>query len=84
MLTGVARVFILVTAAFALSGCSSINTWIASKTADYIPAWAGGIPSGAPHRPGTAEYENDKKIIQDESAKPASLQDQSPKPAETH
>ena len=43
-----------------LSGCSSINSWLADVMADHIPAWAGGLPPGAPPRstdPRYAEYE---------------------------
>lgn len=42
---------------FSLSGCGSISSFVAGGMADLIPAWAGGLPAGAPPRPGTPEYE---------------------------
>ena len=41
----------------ALGGCASINEKLSAGMADAIPVWAGGLPSGAPPRPGTAEYD---------------------------
>ena len=43
--------------AFALSGCGTINEKLSSGMGDYVPQWAGGLPAGAPPRPGTPEYE---------------------------
>lgn len=40
-----------------LGGCGSISSFVAGGMADIIPAWAGGLPAGAPPRPGTPEYE---------------------------
>ena len=51
---------ILFTAALllgALSGCGTINEKMSAGMADYIPAWAGGLPADAPPRPGTAKYD---------------------------
>src|SRR3954447_13336202 len=47
----------LTLAACALSGCGTINGYLASGVSDYLPQWAGGLPSDAPPRPGTAKYE---------------------------
>ena len=55
--------------ASALGGCSSINTWLASALADQVPSWAGGVPPGAPPRPGTIEYEDYAKKIEGTSAR---------------
>jgi hypothetical protein len=40
-----------------LGGCGSINSFLADSMADYIPAWAGGLPADAPPRPGTLKYD---------------------------
>jgi hypothetical protein len=47
----------LVMAACSLSGCGTINGYLASGMSDYIPQWAGGLPRDAPPRPGTAKYD---------------------------
>jgi hypothetical protein len=39
--------------ACSLGGCGTVNGWLATGFEDYIPAWAGGLPSDAPPRPGT-------------------------------
>ena len=44
-----------------LSGCSSVNSWLAPAIADHLPPWAGGLPEAAPPRPGTKEYEENSK-----------------------
>ena len=48
---------VLVLAACALGGCSTVNEKLSAGMADYIPTWAGGLPSDAPPRQGTPEYE---------------------------
>jgi hypothetical protein len=40
-----------------LSGCGTINEKLAAGISDAIPAWAGGLPSDAPPRPGSAKYD---------------------------
>jgi hypothetical protein len=40
-----------------LSGCGTINANLAAGVSDTLPHWAGGLPSDAPPRPGTAKYE---------------------------
>jgi hypothetical protein len=40
-----------------LSGCGSVSSFLAGGMADFIPAWAGGLPADAPPRPGTPEYD---------------------------
>ena len=40
-----------------LSGCGTVNEKMSAGMADFVPAWAGGLPSDAPPRPGTAKYD---------------------------
>ena len=47
----------LALAASGLSGCGTINGYLASGMSDNLPQWAGGLPPDAPPRPGTAKYE---------------------------
>jgi hypothetical protein len=47
----------LALAACGLSGCGTINGYLASGMSDYLPQWAGGLPPDAPPRPGSAKYE---------------------------
>jgi hypothetical protein len=47
----------LALAACGLSGCGTINGYLASGVSDYLPHWAGGLPRDAPPRPGTAKYD---------------------------
>jgi hypothetical protein len=64
MLRKAAIVAIICGTAFLLSGCGSISSWLAEKLADNVPAWAGGLPPGAPPRPsdpGYAQYENEQR-----------------------
>jgi hypothetical protein len=47
----------LALAACSLSGCGTVNGYLAAGISDYVPHWAGGLPADAPPRPGTAKYE---------------------------
>jgi hypothetical protein len=47
----------LATLACGLGGCSTVNGYLASGMSDNLPHWAGGLPSDAPPRPGTAKYD---------------------------
>ena len=40
-----------------LAGCGTINEKLSAGMGDYVPQWAGGLPAGAPPRPGTAKYD---------------------------
>jgi hypothetical protein len=40
-----------------LSGCGTINEKLSAGMGEAIPTWAGGLPSDAPPRPGTAKYD---------------------------
>ena len=48
---------LLTLAAPVLAGCSSINEKVGAGMGDVMPQWAGGLPAGAPPRPGTVEYD---------------------------
>ncbi|WP_375415121.1 hypothetical protein [uncultured Bradyrhizobium sp.] len=43
--------------ASSLGGCGTINGYLAAGMSDYMPHWAGGLPTDAPPRPGTAKYD---------------------------
>jgi hypothetical protein len=58
-----------------LAGCASINEKLASGMGDYIPQWAGGLPAGAPPRPGTPEYDAYMKERERQRQMPASERD---------
>ncbi len=49
--------FVLTLAALGMTGCGTVNGQLAGGVSDAIPAWAGGLPSDAPPRPGTAKYD---------------------------
>jgi hypothetical protein len=50
-------VIALVAMSCGLGGCGTINGWLSAGFEDYVPAWAGGLPSDAPPRPGTLKYD---------------------------
>jgi hypothetical protein len=57
-----------------LSGCGFVNEKVSAGLGDFIPQWAGGLPSDAPPRPGTAKYdefmrERERKRLEPASAK---------------
>jgi hypothetical protein len=53
----IAVLFAVALVPIALSGCGTINEKLAAGMGEAIPAWAGGLPSDAPPRPGTAKYD---------------------------
>jgi hypothetical protein len=55
-----------------LSGCGTINGYLASGISDYFPHWAGGIPPDAPPRPGSAKYDEFMKERERKRLEPAS------------
>jgi len=63
-----------------LGGCSSINTWLASSLADRVPQWAGGMPSEAPPRPGTAGYDEYVKKLEGAAVQARPRHGQPPQP----
>ena len=65
---------VAVAAALLLSGCGSINSWLAGTFADKIPAWAGGLPPDAPPRPTDPRYSEYLKSVEgSEAPVPASV-----------
>lgn len=54
-----------------LSGCSSINSWLASHVADAMPTWMGGLPADTPPRPSDPRYPEYERVqrAQAEAAK---------------
>jgi hypothetical protein len=67
----------------ALGGCASINEKLSAGMADAIPVWAGGLPAGAPPRPGTAEYDEYMKERQRQRLMPAADREQQAKAAQS-
>ena len=72
---------VLVLAACALGGCSTVNEKLSAGMADYIPAWAGGLPADAPPRQGTPEYEAFMKERERKRMMPAAERGDDPKAA---
>lgn len=51
------RALLILLLAISLSGCGSISSFLGTTLADYIPAWAGGLPKDAPPRPDDPRYQ---------------------------
>jgi hypothetical protein len=66
----------LALAACGLSGCGTINGYLASGMSDYLPQWAGGLPPDAPPRPGTAKYDEFVKERERKRLEPAPAKDE--------
>src|SRR5882757_6267129 len=77
----IAAIVALSLAGLALSGCGTINEKLAAGSADFIPAWAGGLPSDAPPRPGTAKYDEMMKERERKRLMPAADRGDEVKPA---
>jgi hypothetical protein len=71
------RLLLVALVAASLSGCGTMNSWLARNTGDVMPHWAGGLPADAPPRPGTAEYEEYKKRLE---GRPEQMRDEGPPP----
>ena len=71
----------LLLAGFALCGCGTINEKLAAGSADFIPAWAGGLPNDAPPRPGSAKYDEFMKERERKRLLPAAERGDDAKPA---
>jgi hypothetical protein len=67
----ISTIVAILIAAFALSGCGTINAKLAYGMGEYIPQWAGGLPADAPPRPGTAKYEEFMKERERKRLEPA-------------
>jgi hypothetical protein len=57
MLKPLRSVLTLAALAAGLSGCGTVNEKLSAGMGDYVPQWAGGLPSDAPPRPGTPQYD---------------------------
>lgn len=66
-----------------VSGCGSINSFLAAKTADLVPVWAGGLPADAPPRPGDPRYAQFEKELNADLAAPKGKKAKEEKPDET-
>ena len=60
---------------FSLGGCGSINSHLAVGMGEAIPQWAGGLPTDAPPRPGTAKYDEMMKERERQRLEPAKQDD---------
>lgn len=69
--------------ACALGGCGTINEKLSGGMADAIPAWAGGLPSDAPPRAGTPEYDAYMRERERKRLLPAAERGDDAKPAST-
>jgi hypothetical protein len=58
-----------------LGGCGFVNEKLSAGMGDFIPAWAGGLPSDAPPRPGTAKYDEFMRERERKRAEPAPAKD---------
>jgi hypothetical protein len=57
MLKPLRSVLTLAALAAGLSACGTVNEKLSAGMGDYVPQWAGGLPSDAPPRPGTPQYD---------------------------
>jgi hypothetical protein len=67
----IAMFFIVPLMASSLSGCGTINGYLASGLSDYVPKWLGGMPADAPPRPGSAKYDQYMEERERERLEPA-------------
>jgi hypothetical protein len=61
----------LAAVACGLSGCGTINGYLANSMGEYIPHFVGGLPADAPPRPGTAKYDEFMKERERKRLEPA-------------
>ena len=66
-----------------LAGCGTINERIAAGVSDVMPAWAGGLPTDAPPRPGTVKYDEYMRERERKRLLPAFERDEMSKGDET-
>src|SRR5712671_7448562 len=59
-----------------LSGCGTINGYLASGMSDHLPQWAGGLPPDAPPRPGSAKYDEFMRERERQRLEPAASREQ--------
>jgi hypothetical protein len=80
----IVAIIVLALEGIALSGCSTFNERLAAGVSDAIPVWAGGMPAGAPPRPGTAQYDEFMRERERRRLMPAAERErEDAKPAET-
>jgi hypothetical protein len=77
----IAALLALAFAGGTLSGCGTINEKLSTGVSDTLPAWAGGLPSDAPPRPGTAKYDEFMKERERKRLMPAAERGEETKPA---
>jgi hypothetical protein len=68
----IAVFFIVLLMASSLSGCGTINGYLASGLGDYFPKWLGGLPADAPPRPGSVKYDQYMEERERKRLEPAS------------
>jgi hypothetical protein len=71
----------LMLVACGLSGCGTINGYVAPGITDHIPQWAGGLPPDVPPRPGTAKYDEFQKEQERKRLEPAPPKDAAGQPS---
>ena len=64
-----------------LSGCGTINGYLAAGMSDIIPQWAGGLPADAPPRPGTLKYDEFMRERERKRLEPAAPKDTAAEPS---
>jgi hypothetical protein len=74
---------LVVGASLLLGGCGAINSWLAASLADRVPQWAGGVPTDAPPRPGTAGYDEYVRKLEGAAVQARPRQAQTPQSAES-
>jgi hypothetical protein len=62
-----------------LAGSDLVSCTSGHNLGDYVPVWAGGLPSNAPPRPGTPEYDAYRKTLEGEAARDKSKDPPKPK-----
>ena len=67
----IATLLTLALASLVLSGCGTINEKLAAVAGDFIPQWAGGLPTDAPPRRGTPQYDEYLKEQERKRLQPA-------------
>jgi hypothetical protein len=72
-------VIVIAALACGLGGCGTVNHYAAIGFENVIPAWAGGLPSDAPPRPGTAEYDEFIRKREEARLQPAAPKDDAKK-----
>jgi hypothetical protein len=64
-----------------ISGCGTINGYLATGMSDMTPQWAGGLPADAPPRPGTAKYDEFMRERERKRLEPAPAKEEAGQPS---